>query len=189
MDKSINQTTISTSPSSCEEEESDYLHKNFDITFLSKVIQAITRVLSKNEKRKSYKKIIRKQLKMVFSSAEIPLISLQDYLVRIVQMIEIEEETIVTALIYLDRLCKNKVALIQHNIHKLLFTAIMIAIKYNHDTHYSNKGFSYIAGIPLEDMNLMEYTFLNLIGYDLFIPEDFFTKYHNYLTDISLKDY
>lgn len=186
MEKSSCQTTLSTYPSSGDEEveEKCVFAKDFDFDFPSKVVQVITRVINKNEIRKSYSKIMQKQFKYIFSSFEIPSISLRDYLIRIIQMSGIEASIVVIALIYLDRICKNKIALIQYNIHKLLFTAILIAVKYTQDNHFSNKEFSYIAGIFLKEMNLMEYKFLKLIRYDLFISEDVLLKYHNYLADI-----
>lgn len=189
MEKSSCQTTLSTYASSCDEEvEKCVFAKDLDFAFPSKVVQAITRVINKNEIRNSYHKIMQKQFKYIFSSSEIPSISLRDYLIRIIQMSGIEESIVVIALIYLDRICKNKIALIQYNIHRLLFTAILIAVKYTQDNHFSNKGFTYIAGIFLEDMNLMEYKFLKLIRYDLFISGDVLLKYHNYLSDISIEE-
>lgn len=54
------------------------------------------------------------------SSSSLPSISLNDYLKRIITSTDIKESTVISSLIYIDRLCsKGKIKLSEYNIHTL----------------------------------------------------------------------
>jgi hypothetical protein len=114
-----------------------------------------------------------------FYSDIIPTISLNDYLNRIIKYTEIEKKTLIIALIYIDKysLSRNETISI-HIIHKILFAAVLLSIKYNEDLVYTNEYYSLIAGIPLKEMNQIEYEFLNQINFNLFINEDLYNTYN-----------
>lgn len=55
----------------------------------------------------------------IFDSKKIPKISISDYITRILKYSSIENNTLITALIYIDRLCDyNKLVLTVNNIHR-----------------------------------------------------------------------
>ncbi len=114
-----------------------------------------------------------------FNCTIIPQISIYDYLNRIVKYTNIEQSTLVTALIYIDRLCQKGFTINEHNIHKLLFTSILIGIKYNEDDVYKNSYYSQIAGVTMKELIRMENEFLSLIDFNLFIETNLFDKYKN----------
>lgn len=112
-----------------------------------------------------------------FYSSIIPSISLLDYLRRIVLYSNIEQSTLIISLIYLDRISNSKIILSKHNIHRLLFTSILLAIKYNEDAYYKSDYYAKIAGVSLKEMNKMEECFVKLINFYLFVSEDLYEKY------------
>lgn len=60
-------------------------------------------------------------------------------------------------LIYIDRICKNnKILLTEFNVHRFLFSAIIIAIKNNEDKYYSNLYYAKIGGLELKKLNKLE---------------------------------
>ena len=150
---------------------------------LIKIIsEALTTILECNQDLPDYKKIISLQEKMVFSSTTIPKISIYDYLVRIQNYAYIEKSTLIISLIFIDKLCELAELILTHyNIHRVLFTAISLAIKYNEDTFYDNKYYSEIAGVNLKELKLMEYSFLELTDFNLFVPNETFEKYTEFL--------
>ena len=126
---------------------------------------------------------------MCFSAKCIPSISIYDYLKRIQNYTLIEKNTLILSLIYIDRLCKlGKVTLTYYNIHRIIFAAILISIKYNEDNFFDNKYYSEIAGIKLNDLNLIEYTFIKLCDFKMFVSKDIFDKYNTYLNSLGKED-
>ena len=61
----------------------------------------------------------------------------------------------------------------------MLFTSILIAIKYQEDDYYKLNYYAQIAGVSLKDLIKMERDFLSLLDFSLFIDEDLFEKYKN----------
>ena len=112
----------------------------------------------------------------IFNISQIPNISILNYLKRIVEYTNIEESTLICALIYIDTVAKNK-KITNLNIHKILFSAILASIKYNEDKIYRNNYYSQIAGISLEELLKIENEFLNLIQFKLFIDDDKYLSY------------
>ena len=103
-------------------------------SFLNKINLIFKVILEENKKLKNYRDKIMSQKNMPFYSNYIPSISTKNYLFRIVKYTEVEDNTLIIALIYIDRICEiSKIILTPYNIHKIIFTAILLAIKYNED--------------------------------------------------------
>ena len=121
---------------------------------------------------------------MIFSSNSIPNISINDYLIRIQTYSEIEKSTLILALILIDHTCKKSGLILNYyNIHRLLFGAILISIKYNEDTYYDNKFYSEIAGVKLKELKLIEYSFLELNDFNVFVDTKEYEQYSQYLEE------
>ena len=73
-------------------------------------------------------------------------------------------------------------------IFRVLFSSIMLAIKYNEDDYYSNAYYAKVGGISLPETNILEYEFLKLTKYSLFITRELYDKYHNYLRHYHVKN-
>ena len=154
--------------------------KNLDL--IKSISFILTAILKENKKSKNYKNIILKQRKNIFSSKSIPNISIYDYLVRIQKYACIEKSTLIMSLIYIDRLCDlNNLTLTHYNLHKILFTAVLISIKYNEDSLYNNNFYAKIAGVKLKELKDMEYSFVEMSKFKFFISNELFEKYNNFL--------
>ena len=165
-----------------DEEKEEIEIKNFNL--IKAISQSLITILEENKTMQNIKEVIIKQSKMIFSSKSIPNISIKDYLIRIQTYSEIDKTTLILALILIDKLCKKaKLILTYYNIHKILFGAILIAIKYNEDNYYDNKFYSEIAGVQLKELKLIEYTFLELNDFNVFVNDKEFEQYRLYLED------
>lgn len=184
--------------SDCEEGEinesskktNDTKEKNSSEISNYKLIKAISQTLStileNNKKTENYKSIVKNQNKMPFSANLIPSITIQDYLIRIQTYANMEKSTLIIGLIFIDRLChKANITLTYYNIHRILFTAFLISIKYNEDSYYDNKYYSEIAGVKTKELKLLEYTFISMINFRLFVDYDIYDKYENYLDNFE----
>lgn len=116
-----------------------------------------------------------------FYCENIPNISLYDYLSRIVQYTDIQESTLIIALIYIDRYANAYNNISYHTIHKLLFAAIVLAIKYNEDEIYKNDYYANIAGVDIKELNAMESELLFKLNFELYVDSEVFISYNTAL--------
>ena len=109
-----------------------------------------------------------------------------DFLTRIQVYSGIEKSTLILSLIQIDNLCKKAdLVLTYYNIHRILFGAVLISIKYNEDSYYDNKFYSEIAGVKLKELKMIEYTFLELSDFNVFINDKEYEQYRNYLEQFN----
>ena len=166
-----------------EENEEPKIKNQQLITSISNVLTAI---LEENKKLKNYKEIVKKQSKMTFSANSIPKISINEYLTRIQIYSGIEKSTLILSLIQIDHICKrSEVTLTYYNIHRLLFGALLISIKFNEDSYYDNKYYSEIAGVKLKELKMIEYKFLELNNFNVFIGHKEYEQYRQYLEEFN----
>ena len=117
-----------------------------------------------------------------FLSKKKPAISISKFIQRIVKYTQMENSTLVLMLIYKDRLCDlNKFKLNYFNIHKIIIGSMILAIKYNEDDYYDVSFYSKITGVSQKEFKKIEYEMLSLLDYNLYVNEDIFYKYDNYL--------
>lgn len=155
-----------------------------------KLIKAISltlgNILENNKLNQNYKEMVKKQSKMVFSANLIPNISIEDYLLRIQTYANIEKSTLIISLIFIDKLCHTAdVTLTHYNIHRILFTAVLISIKYNEDSFFDNKYYSEIAGVKIKELKLLEYTFISMVNFKFFVSTELYQKYLEYLDEFA----
>lgn len=156
---------------------------------VNNLITALNVLLKENKLLKNYKKIICFQKNSIFSSHGIPPISIKDYLYRIQKFTELEENTLIISLIYLDKIFQmNGIILSPFNIHRLLFVAILISLKYNEDVVYTNDFYAKVAGVSTKELNNLEFQFLDLIQFKLYVNKEDFETYKKYLMNIKTVD-
>ena len=139
-------------------------------------------VISNNHHKEHFKQKLKLQSKQSFTSKTIPKISFGDYINRALKYTKINDSTLIIALIYMDRFCKNlKILLTEFNVHRIFFCALLVAIKYNEDAFYSNSYYSKIGGLKLKKLNKLESEFLNGISFQLFVNESDYEEYESKL--------
>ena len=117
-----------------------------------------------------------------FISKKIPQISIEDFMKRLLKYSKMESSTLILILIYIDRVCFfGKFQLNYYNIHKLILASMVVSIKYNEDDYFSNKFYAKVGGVTKEELDKLEYEFLSLIDFSLFVDEDLFSKYYDYI--------
>ena len=154
---------------------------------IKSISKTLVSILENNKKKSDYKDIVKKQGKMAFSANLIPDISIEDYLLRIQNYANIEKSTLIISLIFIDKLChRADVTLTYYNIHRILFSALLLSIKYNEDTFFDNQYYSEIAGVKIKELKLLEYTFISMVDFNLFVSDVIYEKYRNYLENFEL---
>ena len=160
--------------------------KNLEL--INSISKALNTILDKNKNVKNYKDILKKQSMMYFSANTIPNITIKDYLMRIQNYSEVEKSTLILSLILIDRMCRKSGILLTHyNIHRILFSSLLVSIKYNEDSYFDNNFYSQIAGVKPNELKLLEYTFLENNDFNIYVKDDEYKQYEKYL-NISVVD-
>ena len=162
--------------SSCENEVSSiFIEENeLKIQIVQSIISVLTELIEINQKNINQMNLT--QDDDIFNSKSIPNISIYDYIIRIIEYSDVEENTLILSLIYIDIIAKIK-KITKYNIHKFLITSILIALKYNEDKIYKNDYYSQIGGINNEELMQLELNFLVFIDFNIYINNNTFEQY------------
>ena len=160
--------------------------QKIDESILNKINQILQIVIEENKNLKNYSEKLKSQKKMPFNSNFIPSISPKKYIDRIAKYTEVEESTLIIALIYIDRICEMaKIILTPFNIHRIIFTSILLAIKYNEDIVFDFEFYAQVAGIPVKELKILEIEFSVLLKFKFFVNNRVFENYKLYIDDIE----
>ncbi len=117
-----------------------------------------------------------------FLSKKVPSISIYKYLKRLSRYTKMNNSTLILTLIYIDKVCeKYQFKLNFLIIHKIILASLVSAIKYNEDEYYSIDYYSKSGGVSKQELMNLEYEFLVLIDFNLYVKNDLFEKYERYL--------
>lgn len=142
-------------------------------------VNTLLKILSENKKSPDYFNKIKNNRDYHFTIPMLPGIQLLDYLRRILYYIKLEFSTLIIAMIYIDRICKEKVFLNEFNIHRIMVIAIYIAYTYNEDSIYDNNYLSLVSGMSKNEIVTLEEDFLELIEFKLFVNDNLYEQYKN----------
>ena len=93
-----------------------------------------------------------------------------------------QDSTLMLILIYIDRFCEmNYINLNFFNIHKLIIASMIVAIKYNEDNILKNEFYAKVGGVSKKEIDILEYEFLSLIEFSLYVDEETFHQYDRYV--------
>ena len=183
------------SDTNCSNDSTDYSGKSGrssisiepNETLIENISSIIESLIEENKNLLDYKEKLKIQKKSVFNKDELPHISIKNYLHRIQTFSEAEDNTLIISLIFLDKICDTaSIILTEYNVHRLLFISILIAIKYNEDLVFELDYYSKIAGMTKKEINKLEYEFLKLINFEVFVHKKIFEKYKSYINNINL---
>lgn len=118
-----------------------------------------------------------------FHSAVAPDISIDWYFVLLCVNSGLQEEQAVVVLILIDRLCNSAfiqqrpVMLNSLTAHRIVLSTVLVCTKFYNDIYYSNSDIATISGVLLEELNLIEIHFLELIGYQVYVSTEELAHY------------
>ena len=150
---------------------------NIDFIFAKSLLN----ILSVNKKSPDYYEKIKSNKDFHFTVLMQPGLSLLNYLRRILHFLKLDFSTLIIAMIYIDRICKEKVFLNEFNIHRIMIIAIYIAYIYNEDKKYDNNYLSLVSGMSKNEILTLEEDFLELIEFKLFVNDEVYHQYKEYI--------
>lgn len=118
-----------------------------------------------------------------FHAIRAPQLSINDYLMRIAKYFQCSNECFVLCLVYIDRIVKlhPEFTISNLNIHRLLVTSIMLAVKFFDDVYYSNSYYARVGGVKTKEVNGLEAQFLQLIDWKLHVSPQEYDQYRNHV--------
>jgi len=113
------------------------------------------------------------------TSGRPPAISLRDFVARIETYSGCTRATVVASLVYLDRLLVRHplLRLTETNVHRLLWTCLVVAVKHYEDNFFTNAHYSKVGGVTLQEMNRLELTLLVSLAFELYITPQQYAQY------------
>lgn len=156
-----------------------------NIKLLKIIADVLNQICKENKTNKEDKLIIT----IPFTVKTIPSITIYNFIQRLSKYSQVSDETFILTLIYIDKICHfYKINLNYYNIHKLFLASFITSIKYHEDEMYSIKLYAKIGGVPHKELIHLEYEFMKLIQFNLFVNEDLFNKYKSNLINFE-EDY
>ncbi|EPQ59689.1 cyclin-domain-containing protein [Gloeophyllum trabeum ATCC 11539] len=129
---------------------------------------------------------------LAFHARNIPTISLEAYLLRILKYCPTTNEVFLSLLVYFDRMSKltqeatGKTFVIDsYNIHRLVIAGVTVASKFFSDVFYTNSRYAKVGGLPQAELNQLELQFLLLNNFNLMITPDEMQRYAEQLIIFS----
>jgi len=118
-----------------------------------------------------------------FDSSRVPGISIYDYMGRIHQYADCSESCYTLAFIYIDRVLQKNPSFVltMRSAHRLVLTAVVLAIKYSDDIYADNVVYSKIGGVSLAEINSLEAEMLSLLQFNLYVNPQLYFQYLNEL--------
>lgn len=108
-----------------------------------------------------------------FRSRYAPPVTIADYAGRIVKYCLCGEDIVKVAVVLMLRYCRatNQNVSVS-NVHRLLLTAIVIAIKMSQDVYYANGYYAKVGGIQLHELNALEQAFVTGLKFSTHVSRD-----------------
>ena len=176
-----------TSASSSKHNSGEELPSVDVVASISVVLEMLVEDNEKNSEKLSA--VIAEQKELPFYYHKIPKLSLREYLERICLYLEFSDSTLIVALIYIDRICEKKgILLTRKNIYRLLFTAILLSVKFNEDHRYKLDFCAKVAGVQLGELAEYEETFIDIMNFEFYVSEEEFFVYKNHVLLLSKDD-
>ncbi|KAF8609761.1 cyclin-domain-containing protein [Ceratobasidium sp. AG-I] len=140
---------------------------------------------------------------LAFHARNIPSITIEQYLLRILKYCPTTNEVFLGLLVYFDRMSKlaaecapasssptspsplRPFAIDSFNIHRLLIAGVTVASKFFSDVFYTNSRYAKVGGLPQSELNQLELQFLLLNDFRLSIPIDEMQRYAEQLLQYS----
>lgn len=163
--------------------------KTIPLFLIESIANILTNVIIKNKSLPHYSQILKRQSKLPFNAQYVPSISIIEYLQRIVTYTKLEEETLISSLIFIDRLCNSQsIILTELNIHRIIFTSVLLSIKFNEDLIFKMSYYAEICGVSASELKKLENVYCKAMEFKFYISESEFAQYKSYLYSGSMQN-
>lgn len=119
----------------------------------------------------------------VFNTNDVLMISIEDYIKRIFYNTNMDINTLVIGVIYIDKMCEeNQYVLTLGNIHRIILAGCILAIQFNEDETFKKDYYAKVGSVNVELLNNLIYQFYIYMDFNLLVKEELFREYFNFFT-------
>ncbi|KAG8218279.1 cyclin-domain-containing protein [Butyriboletus roseoflavus] len=129
---------------------------------------------------------------LTFHARNIPTITLEAYLLRILKYCPTTNEVFLALLVYFDRMSRlaseatgRTFVIDSYNVHRLVIAGVTVASKFFSDVFYTNSRYAKVGGLPQAELNQLELQFLLLNNFTLVISPEEMQRYAEQLVLFS----
>ncbi len=110
---------------------------------------------------------------------------IDEFIERIVNYLHIDNTLLVLSMMNLDKVLSNKFILTENNVHKMIFMCFMETQKFYEDESYKNKDYARVCGVSIDELLLMEVSFMEIINFNLYIKDEDYQNYYKNFIQLS----
>ena len=104
-------------------------------------------------------------------------LSIENFVILCYKSLGFDEHMLILSMMYFDKILAKDFILTEKNIHKTFFICMMEVQKYYNDVPFTNKDFAKLIGISTEELLELELEFLEIVDYNMNIPEEKYLEY------------
>ncbi|CAI2370192.1 unnamed protein product [Moneuplotes crassus] len=135
-----------------------------------------------------------KNPKTYFCAKSAPTLSIKNYLFHLIKNLRTPPSTLILMMIYVERFLQSltqalastgsqyQYLLTSNNAHRIVMSALLLAHKYSIDATYPFGVLGKVVGVSAEELKILESEFLVFVKFDLYVSEDFYSKYEEVFT-------
>ena len=102
---------------------------------------------------------------------------------------QLDENTLILSLMNLDKILKDNFIITEKNVGYLFYTSMVVSQKFYEDEPFDNKIYAKYVGISSTELTQLELEFLEMMGFNLFVPEEKFFNYKNRMASLHNKNF
>jgi hypothetical protein len=149
------------------------IFKAEDLNYYKAIAKFISDTI--NQSQSYFNKV---ELAKYFIGKRTPDISVEDYLLRFVEKLNLERQILLMAVIYIDKFCElNDFVLKKDCFHRVFLSAVILSVKYLDDRNIGNIYFAKVGGVTLEELLELEICFFKGLNYSMYVSEEVMKEY------------
>ena len=153
------------------------------------LIESVSSLIEDIIKRNMIKKKLSKKSVFFCEDSEIPDISIHNYIYFIYTYLNLEFSSILLSVISINRFLEiNKDYLSKNNFYKLFIASCILNSKLNEEPLYFYDYYSKAGRIDKNELIILENEYFKMIDYKLFVNEDIYKRYYNFIKQRALKE-
>ena len=152
------------------------------------LIESVSSLIEDIIKRNMNKKKLSKKSVFFCEDSEIPDISIHNYIYFIYTYLNLEFSSILLSVISINRFLEiNKDYLSKNNFYKLFIASCLLNSKLNEEPLYFYDYYAKAGRIDKNELIILENEYFKMIDYKLFVNEDIYKRYYNFIKERALK--
>jgi hypothetical protein len=158
-------------------------HLTLNLPLIKAASELLKEMVAKNSRKKKSH-----CYKDVFYNKNIPSMSIENYISRVVSYTQMDDNLLIITIISMNSyIKKNKNIFTLNNIYRLFLASALVNAKFTQDINYSFKFYAKVGGVSVDELQILEFSFYAGIDYDLSIKEETFNQYVKFFKQKSLK--